>query len=134
MRQEMFRSVYGAWRIACFDPAAMSHFNLSIDGFWRSFAAMGVVVPFYLIFILLTFGEGPAPEPLPALEWYVVVKLLAFTLSWLAFPLVMVPVSRLLDLTSTYVSYIIAWNWSSVLEMAVVLPAVFLYVSGALPE
>ena len=137
MLLEITRSIHGTWRIVRLDPGALLYFNISIDGFWRSFLALILVLPFYIAFLILNHGQTPGVElpvgPMISLQWYVGVKLVAFVVGWLAFPLVMVPISRLLDLTPTYVQYIIVWNWSNVLEMVVILPAVMLFLSGALP-
>ncbi|MBT4043611.1 MAG: hypothetical protein HOK21_03335 [Rhodospirillaceae bacterium] len=137
MLLELTRSIHGAWRIARMDPDALTFFDLTINGFWRSFMAIIVVAPFYVGFLILSFSHQPRLQlvdgPQTAIEWYLVVKLVTFAASWVIFPLVMVPISRLLDLTQTYVPYIIVWNWANVLEMAVILPAVMLFLSSTLP-
>jgi len=137
MLLEVTRSIHGAWRIARLDPDALAYFNVTADGFWRSFSALALVVPFYVGFLVLshahTSGLTPPSGPVLSVEWFVTVKLTAFAASWLIFPVVMVAISRLLDLTQTYAQYIIVWNWSNVLEMVVILPAVMLFLSGALP-
>ena len=137
MLLEATRSIHGAWRIALLDRGALNYFDLTINGFWRSFMALGIVLPLYLAFLIIGHGKSPgpglAPGPVPALEWYIVVKMAAFNITWLLFPLIMVPISRLLDLSATYVQYIIVWNWSNVLAVAVVLPAVMLFLSSTLP-
>ena len=136
MLLEATRSIHGAWRIALLDRDALLYFNLTINGFWRSFVALGIVLPLYLAFLIAGHGKSPGPGlasgPVPALEWYVVLKMATFSTTWLLFPLIMVPISRLLDLSATYVQYIIVWNWANVLAMAVVLPAVLLFLSGVL--
>jgi hypothetical protein len=136
MLLEITRSIHGAWRIARLDPDALAYFNITADGFWRSFSALVLVVPFYIGFLILSHGHLPGLEPpggpIVSATWYVTVKLLAFAAGWLVFPVVMVAISRLLDLTETYAQYIIVWNWSNVLEMVVILPAVMLFLSGAL--
>ena len=136
MLLEAARSIHGAWRIALLDRDALLYFNLTINGFWRSFLAVGIVLPLYLAFLVVSHGKSPGPGlasgPVPALEWYVVLKMATFSTTWLLFPLIMVPISRLLDLSATYVQYIIVWNWANVLAMAVVLPAVLLFLSGVL--
>jgi uncharacterized membrane protein YozB (DUF420 family) len=135
MLLEVTRSIHGAWRVAMLDRNALAYFNVTIDGFWRSFGALGVVAPMYIGFLILSHGKSqgleiPA-EALPAMEWYIAVKLLAFTAGWLVFAAVMVPISRLLDLSDNYVQCIIVWNWANVLAMAVILPAVLFFLSGA---
>ena len=44
-QQEVIRSIYGAWRLPWLDRSGMGHFNLSVDGFWRSFFAAVLVAP-----------------------------------------------------------------------------------------
>ncbi len=135
MLLEVTRSIHGAWRVARMDPDALDYFDLTIDGFWRSFAALLVVAPFYIIFLILNYGNqaglGLPTGPVVSTEFYVAVKLVAYIIGWLAFPLIMVPISRLLDLSQNYVPYIIVWNWSNVLVMAVILPTVLLFPPAA---
>ena len=135
MLVEITKSINGAWRIARMDQNALNYFNMSIEGFWRSFLAVLIVVPLYVVFLVLNLGQLSGME-LPtgsatSKELYVAIKLAAHILGWLAFPVVMIPISRLMDLSQSYVPYIIVWNWSNVLVMAVILPAVLLFPPSA---
>lgn len=137
LRDEIVSSIYGAWRIARFDPDAMRYFNLSFEGFWRSFLAAFIVAPFFLMATFATRNVAQAPadvvtdEPLVG---YLLMRLVVFAVSWAAFPIVMIPVAQLLNLSQTYVPYIIAWNWSSVVASAVLLPASFLIGFDVVPD
>jgi len=135
MLLEVTRSIHGAWRIARMDPDALNYFDLSINGFWRSFMAVLVVAPFYLLFLIVNHGNQPGlvlpTGPVVSTEYYVTVKLITYVLGWLVFPLIMVPISRLLDLSQNYVRYVIVWNWSNVLVMAVILPTVLMFPPAA---
>ena len=42
----VIRSIYGAWRLALLDPSGLNWFDVSIEGFWRSFFAAAIVAPF----------------------------------------------------------------------------------------
>ena len=135
MLVEITKSINGAWRIARMDQSALNYFNMSIEGFWRSFLAVLIVLPLYVVFLVLNLGQLSGME-LPtgsatSKELYVAIKLAAHILGWLAFPVVMIPISRLMDLSQSYVPYIIVWNWSNVLVMAVILPAVLLFPPSA---
>jgi len=135
MLVEITKSINGAWRIARMDQNALNYFNISIEGFWRSFLAVLIVLPLYVVFLVLNLGQLSGME-LPtgsatSKELYVAIKLAAHILGWLAFPIVMIPISRLMDLSQSYVPYIIVWNWSNVLVMAVILPAVLLFPPSA---
>ena len=128
---EITKSIKGAWRIARMDQNALNYFTISIEGFWRSFIAILIVAPFYLIFLLLNHDQLSAievsTEAATSKEFYVLMKLIAHILGWLVFPVVMIPISRLMDLSQRYIPYIIVWNWSNVLVMLVILPAVLIF-------
>lgn len=104
----------GAVQLLRRDPAAMAHFDVSVEGFWRSFAAPLLVTPVNLVAVL--------PVAL-ALErdatQMAVVRILTDLSAIVAFPLLMVPVARLLGLGGTYVPFIVANNFAS-LPIAVV--------------
>jgi hypothetical protein len=134
LSQEIYQSIYGAWRIARFDPDAMRYFNLSLQGFWRSFIAALLLAPLSLITKLVN-DSGVNAERLPdGAAGNIYVWLIVWTLSWALFPIIMVPLARLLDLAGTYVSFIIAWNWSQVLIAGVVYPLSILRDLGALGD
>lgn len=46
-RDEIARSLTGAWRVFLDKPDAAQFFDLSVEGFWRSFRAFGLMIPFY---------------------------------------------------------------------------------------
>lgn len=114
---EITRSVFGAWRLARFDPGGMNYFDLSIRGFWRSFGAAVVVLPVYIYFVAVNFHGTDAST-----AWFVIVKALAYGAAWATFPILMVGLVRILNLTGNYVPFIIASNWASVLQVLLFIP------------
>lgn len=134
LRQETLYGIYGAWRIARFDTAALGYFNLTIDGFWRSFFAAAIVLPFYVVFALLNMGGGDGAEAAPWGPGYALAKAITYAVGWAAFPLAMIPLSRLLNVADRYVTYVIAWNWSSVVQMAVLFPLAVINATGLIPQ
>ena len=48
-RDEIERSLTGAWRLFLNQPDAMQSFDTSVDGFWRSFQAIVLVAPLYAL-------------------------------------------------------------------------------------
>jgi hypothetical protein len=127
-RREVLSALYGAYRLAWFDAAGMAHFNLTVDGFWRSFFAAVLVAPGFAVLIAQKLVDRP--EPLDP-GWAMLVQLLAYGLSWAAFPLLAVVLTRLLGLSHNYVPLIVALNWGAVLQVLVFLAAVV--VGLALP-
>lgn len=121
--QEVLSSLYGAWRVLRMDPAALGYFNQSIDGFWRSFFAVVLVLP---IAGLITFMDirSASPEVLERLgdpDLLLLGRLIGILLAWIAYPVAMIWLSRLLQLSHRYVVYIIVWNWSNVIGAAIYL-------------
>lgn len=110
---EGLAALRGCWRFICRDPDAEQDFNLTIDGFWRSFAiVVPLVVLMYPIFISdHRFGielAGPAEE-IPALNigrGY--VHLIIAIAVW---PLAAALLAKLFGVAHNYVRYIVIYNW-----------------------
>ncbi len=115
---EITQSVYGAWRLARFDPDGMNYFDLSVRGFWRSFGAAIVVLPVFIYFVAIGFDGTDASA-----VWFVVVKAMGYAAAWAAFPIAMIGLAQVLGLTANYVPFIIALNWASVLQNVLFIPA-----------
>lgn len=128
--QEIFQSIYGAWRIARFDPDAMRYFNLSMQGFWRSFFAAVLLAPFFLITNMVNESGAGAEHIAESSGGYILFWLFIWFLAWAVFPIVMIPVSSLLNLSNAYVPFIIVWNWASVLMNLLLFPLSILYGLG----
>ncbi|MBX6322957.1 MAG: hypothetical protein IRY94_14100 [Rhodospirillaceae bacterium] len=124
---EIRRAFRGAWRLAHADPGGLALFDRSVDGFWRSFRAALVVAPAYAVQLALQFTARP-----PAAGWarVVAVEAIAYAVGWLAFPVVMHWVCRLLGREEAYVGYIVAYNWSSLVQVLVWMPALLLAYAG----
>lgn len=116
LRTEIFHAFYGVWRLLILDRRGMDWFNLSVTGFWRSFLAGVIVAPAY--FATITVGDQGDVAP----DGLMVMRALQYLAGWIAFPLVMIAVASLMGWTDRYVSYVVAYNWSSVIMIAVMLP------------
>ncbi len=126
---EVARAIYGAWRLMLFDADGMAFFDTSIDGFWRSFFAAVVVAPPYVLFVVigLTSAETEVVDP----GWTALVKCGAYLVSWVVFPAAAVFVTRLLGVTARYIPLIVAYNWSNVPPLLILLPVEVLAASGS---
>ncbi len=128
----VIRHIYGAWRLARLDPAGMGYFDNSIGGFWRSFFAAIVVAPFYAVMVIPSFAQ--AIEGGADMGLLVVIELIAYALGWAVFPLAMILLARMLSLEAAYVPYIIAYNWSAVIQVGVFLSLTLLDKIAVVPE
>lgn len=113
-------AIPAAIKLFRFDAEGMSGFDLSMDGFWRSFL---VFFPVSLIYIFLlqselgyvqSLPEGGGLEPLVYYGW----KAIALIVDWLAFPLMMVPVTRMVGLGHRYVPVVVAINWIGLIAVS----------------
>lgn len=129
-RSEIERSLYGAWRIVLRDPDGLNYFNMTADGFWRSFFAAAIVAPLFLISGLLSLNlagdELGTADPVGS----VFTLAFNFVLAWVGYVVLMFPITRLLNLEPRYAAYIIVWNWATVLQITLLLAAALLRVSG----
>jgi hypothetical protein len=122
-REEVLSGLYGAYRLAWFDASGVGHFNLTVEGFWRSFFAAVLVAPAYAILVGMQLS-GDADELNLALV--LLAEVIGYVLAWCAFPLVAIVLTRLLGLDRNYVALIVAVNWSSVLQTGAFLAVVLL--------
>lgn len=113
---EIAGALYGAYRLARLDPQGMRHFDLSIGGFWRSFFAAILMAPFFALLILLQAGEDHFAEAAGA-------EFAGYFVGWAAFPLVMATFAHAFNLGRSYIAFMVAYNWSQLVVMAVLLPA-----------
>ena len=125
---EIHAGVYGAWRLARRDPQGLAWIKDGPIGFWRSFWAAALVFPGVMALEILSGGFGDDPG-LRA----VVVKLIAYGIDWTAFPLLMIFVADSLGRFPRYWRYVAAYNWASVVQVGLLLPAVSVAVLTQAP-
>lgn len=106
------------------DRRAMALFDLSETGFWRSFQALLWYVGALAAANFVTAGSTADTA-------HVVADAAFDVVNFLAFPLLMIPVSRSLGIGDRYVPLVVATNWASALAAI----AVSLLAMGpALPQ
>jgi hypothetical protein len=114
---EIVGSVYGAWRLARRDPSGLIWMDPSRRGVWHSFWGPALVAPGFLVMQALDgVFETEQLRPL-------VVELIAYVIGCVAFPLAMAHLSEGLGRTHLYTRFVVAYNWSAVIQMALLLPA-----------
>ena len=128
--QEIATALYGAYRLARFDAAGMTYFDDSITGFWRSFFAAAIVAPLYAIMLAMRYAAGTVEVHLLR---FAILESIIYVILWLAFPVVMIWLARLLLREAHYLRYIVAYNWAAVLQNALYLPLVILAGFGTGP-
>jgi hypothetical protein len=109
-------AVAGALRLAIGDRRGLTFFDVSLDGFWRSFRAAAICYPLYVL--LLCFRVATTPPPDSGLATVLVVETIDYVALWFAFPLVVLPACRWLDRENRFLAFMVAYNWSQVPQTA----------------
>ena len=120
-------ALYGAWRLLRFDPDGLQAFRADAEAFWQSFFAAIIALPGYAILVGLHLGGQDT-----AADWASTVVLhgLAYVMSWTAFPLITYYASLNMDRAANWIGFVVALNWSKVLQMAIYLPLVLVANTG----
>ncbi|HVY21276.1 MAG TPA: hypothetical protein VHA70_14510 [Bauldia sp.] len=117
-RAEIEQALTGAWKVFLSRPDAMRSFDTSLEGFWRSFQAILIVAPVYLLtelsdqMGLVTNGAAVAPEKFWATE------ILSLVLDWIALPALLAVIGGPLGIKRAYPAYIVVRNWATPLMLA----------------
>tara|TARA_B100000676_G_C17797345_1_gene690303 strand:+ start:37 stop:603 length:567 start_codon:yes stop_codon:yes gene_type:complete len=108
---DITKALFGIWLILKNRPGADNFFDLSVDGFWRSFVAAILVLPANVIVTavgILAAGEVS----------YGLIDgfrdLLLYVINWLFYPLVVIIACRYLNAPDKALKYIIPYNWASI--------------------
>lgn len=133
----MRRSIDAAFDLVVRDERAWSKFDLTADGFYRSFAAMFIVLPLILVIdvianqiaIARNLAEGVADQAVYGLG-DAIFTIVARSVQWLLFPIAMIFLLRYLGLTQRYAALVIAHNWATVVIWCFYLPPFLLYAAG----
>jgi hypothetical protein len=121
--REVASSLYGTWRLAHFDRGGMAYFDASVDGFWRSFFAALIVAPLYAVMLGLRYAAAGEPgDPVH----YGLIEAVSYLISWFSYPVAMHALTGLLGCRDRFLGYMVAYNWSLVLQNAVLVPIAML--------
>ncbi|MCY4191120.1 MAG: hypothetical protein OXC54_03630 [Rhodospirillaceae bacterium] len=124
--QEAKQSVGGAVRVMRMDPNALQDFNLTIDGYWRSFYAAVYLAPIYILFLL----SVPVPQDVSIGRFWL-IEIINYPLNWALWPLISYYICRGAGLVDKYTTYITVYNWAQIilsgLRMALIIIAFALF-------
>lgn len=134
----MRRSVDAAFDLVTRNPRAWEKFDLTADGFYRSFAAFLIIAPINIatdaIVVRLAAAERIRQnKPAGEAVYYMsdaVFSTVALCIQWLLFPIAMLFLLRFLGYAQRYAALVIAHNWGSVVVWLFNLPAFLLFAAG----
>ena len=109
--QEITSSIYGAWRLVLRDADGMRWFNLSVEGFWRSFVAALLILP-----VALLLARVPVPGQGSDVERDLSIVIGLYLVEWVGRAVLLLALSVVLGRADRYAATVIAWNWVAVPE------------------
>jgi len=136
-RDEIVRSLNGAWLLFLGQTSAVRLFDASYRGFWHSFQAIILIAPAYGLTVLadrkarLNDGLPDAAFDEAAFE---AARWLTLAFDWIALPLLLAGLATFLGIRRNYATYIVARNWSTVLSILPFAAVALLDLSGMVWE
>ncbi|MGB0681736.1 MAG: hypothetical protein ACPGOV_03480 [Magnetovibrionaceae bacterium] len=121
--------LYGAMRLAKADAKGLQYFRTDPIGFYQSFFAALLILPPFALLLSLEFQPIYGAEGVDALSYWVVM-MSAYVMGWTAYPIIMFSISRVIQRTTRYIRFIVAYNWAAVLQNAAYLTVELLRASG----
>lgn len=136
------KSFGAACLLAVRDPKAWDEFDLTTDGFFRSFAAILFVIPLnivYDLFAIRVVEARAARAGLVDLQSVYGATEMAFStvtlvLGWIIFSLAVLFLLRPLGLQQRYSQFIIANNWGRIVTELLNLPAILMFSLGLISD
>lgn len=115
-------------------PEGMSFFDQSIQGFWRSFGVVFLLLPVALVSGLAEkqfyFSENLYhPEGFPDSAFWT-SQLFGLGIDWVALPLILALLAVPIGISHRYVPFIVVRNWTSVLASIPYLITYLLFLLG----
>ncbi|MZR29362.1 hypothetical protein [Sneathiella litorea] len=128
--REIVNSLYGAYLFARRDPNALSHFNISMEGFYRSFLAMILAIPLFAIENSIDYRKISTDT---AIVPFLLLLCLALLVSWGTYLLIMAVLARYMGFSNHYSVFVIVYNWMQFAIILLWLP-ISIIATGVLPE
>jgi hypothetical protein len=111
---EAWLALAGTLRLARGDPGGIANFDPSIGGFWRSFRAALIGYPLYLILLSFPVVLGDAVVVEVDAGRFLAAETIHYVISWVAFPLVVLPIVDFLGRGDRFLRFMVAYNWCQV--------------------
>src|SRR5262245_56628353 len=113
-RNEIARSLAGAWRVFLDKPDAPRFFDLSVGGFWRSFRAFVLIAPAYALTAAAEYQSllGTTDADVSDSTFFL-AKAIAACFDWVLFPILLALAAEPLGIQRNYTSFIIVRNWGA---------------------
>lgn len=130
-RAEIAAALKGLALLLRGDARALQFYDLSLDGFWRSFG-----LPLFCLVLYLILQPV---SPVQAEIWgdnrlgFLLLQGLEYLLAWASFLIAMAAISRGFGLGHRYAVFVVLYNWAQAIVTAASLPVLAGSLIGLLP-
>lgn len=131
---EIRAALDGSWLLLRNRPEGMRFFDQSIQGFWRSFMVVILLVPAFLIsglaekeffFVENLFEPDAFPD-----QAYWAAQFVGLGADWIALPILLALLAVPIGISHRYVSFIVVRNWTSLLASVPYMITYMLFLMG----
>lgn len=124
---EVRRNLHAAWRLAHGDAAAMADFDISADGFYRSFGVWAFVIPVQIL-LILAIADPLRTDGLG----FALVEAVLFVAAWILYAAAAALLLQQTGRGLSFAGFMIAYNWAQALLTLVIVPIFLLLALGGL--
>lgn len=115
-------ALHGLSRVLRFDKEGFEYFDASAQGLLKSFWLAVVLLPLFLIGVGLDLALASDADAVSHPVRHVIVKVIAYVIDWVAFPLAILALSDTLGLGSRVFHFLVPYNWFCFVVWHVVIP------------
>ena len=128
--REVVTSLFGAWRLAQFQADGLRYLDASREGARRSFWAALLALPAAIPLTLIRLSMFPPRDDELRVFF---IEAVAYVIGWAAFPVVAQIAARIAEREQHFARVVCAYNWTSLLQICVLLVCAPISAAGILP-
>ncbi|MBT5072780.1 MAG: hypothetical protein HOJ34_07305 [Kordiimonadaceae bacterium] len=127
----ILKSLNGAWKLVQARQNPMQYFDLSSDGFWKSFWAIAVMIPAFILWAMFNL-QGGSQEIREGFEisYPLLSEGIYFALALPLTAMVMAYFTKFMKISDNFSSMVIAYNWVSALIYIIMAIFTMIFLSG----
>ncbi len=126
---DLAMALRGTWRVAKLDAAGLDAFGNDPQAVWKSFWPAYALAPLYFLLVSWDLATQEDPQVVRGL----LVEGIGYVIGWLALPVLLLQLARLLEIQGTVLRFIAAHNWFSLIRALMMLPLTVLVLAGLFP-
>lgn len=135
---EIRAALDGSWLLLRNQPQGMSYFDQSLQGFWRSFQVIFLLIPVFFVSALaekkLLISENVVFAEVFPENTYWFAQFLSLGIDWVTLPVLLALLAGPIGISNQYVPFIVVRNWTSLLASIPYLITGLLYLLGIIPS